>query len=294
MIGNASASDWEPRLLAWAKVRSDIKALIEIGSRAQAGTRVDSSSDYDYQLVTTEPQLYRDGTFAREIAPIWAVGRVDPTVGGGNKICAVFAGGVVIVDFVIVRHWEVRVATWAAHSSMAERFWPRRLRKGVDGLRLAIGPGFRVLKGGKSWESRYCGMVPKPQMLSVVECADLSDTAWIALVWATRKVVKGQYRAAEGAIHRIIAPNLLRLLYEEAVRGGAPARIDGAGAENWLAGNRLAESDVSVRPDGKVLADALLKYGALLKDVEKAILASKAPDREGLFGMIRSRLPRFP
>lgn len=153
MIGTVSAADWETRLLSWARAKRDIKALIEIGSRAQAGARVDEVSDYDYQLVTSEPEQYLDGRFAGEIAATWVASRLDPTVGGGNKVCVVFAGGQVIVDFVVVRNWELRVATWAAHSSGTERFWPVRLRKGVDGLRLAVGPGFRVLKGGTRGKS---------------------------------------------------------------------------------------------------------------------------------------------
>lgn len=132
--------------------------------------------------------------------------------------------------------------------------------------------------------------MPKQQVLSEAECVDLCDSAWIALVWATRKVCKGQYRAAVGAIQRVVGPNLMRLLYEEAVRTGAPARIDGAGAEKWLAEARLAGSEIIVSPDSETLGIALLKYAALLQEVEKSILGGKAPARDGLCGLMRDRL----
>src|ERR1035438_9972635 len=61
------------------------------GSRAQKGGAVDSWSDYDYQLITTRPERYGDGSFCRALGPCWAVGAHE-AFGNCVKVTAVYEG----------------------------------------------------------------------------------------------------------------------------------------------------------------------------------------------------------
>ena len=56
---------WDAALSAWSHDQDDIRALVQIGSRVQKGALVDPWSDYDYQLITTRPEKYGDGSFCR-------------------------------------------------------------------------------------------------------------------------------------------------------------------------------------------------------------------------------------
>ncbi len=67
---SSAADAWDSALSSWANSRADVKALVQIGSRVQKGSSPDAWSDFDYQLITSRPGDYRDGSFYRGPRPL--------------------------------------------------------------------------------------------------------------------------------------------------------------------------------------------------------------------------------
>ena len=138
---SVAGDGWDGALSAWAHARGDIRALVQIGSRAQPGASVDAWSDYDYQLVTTSPRSYADGRFCRELGAVWACG-AQMAFGNALKVTAVFDGALE-ADFVVIRHLDLLVAALALRFPATRPLWPRVLARGVDDLRIVAAPGWR-------------------------------------------------------------------------------------------------------------------------------------------------------
>lgn len=59
------------RIVEWASARPEIAALILTGSRARPGAAVDSFSDYDLEIFTTDPERYTsDSDWMKEIGGV--------------------------------------------------------------------------------------------------------------------------------------------------------------------------------------------------------------------------------
>jgi aminoglycoside 6-adenylyltransferase len=59
------------RLVEWAARQPDVRALVLTGSRARADGRVDDVSDYDLEVLTTEPARYATPEWMDELGPVW-------------------------------------------------------------------------------------------------------------------------------------------------------------------------------------------------------------------------------
>src|SRR3954470_12680562 len=147
------ASDWDETVKRWAHGRPDVSALVQIGSRVQPDASPDASSDYDYQLITPRREKFRTGEFVRELGPCWAVGR-EQSFGHAIKVTGIFPGARE-VDFVVLKKWEVVVATFALRFPGTASRWPALLRRGTEDLRIVAGQGWKMIKGGPVWENRY-------------------------------------------------------------------------------------------------------------------------------------------
>jgi len=229
--------EWEEALSQWAHARSDIKALVQIGSRVQAMGRADTWSDFDYQLVTSKPEQYLDGSFANQIGRCWSVG-TNRAFGNVTKVSAVYEGALE-AEFVILKHWEVVLATTALRWPQMEESWPQALCRGIEDLRGVAGSGWRLVKGGEKWKQRYGRLRPFQERLTRQEFDQLCGEFWSHLVWGIKKVQRGEYLAAQRAIHEILVEKTLRLLSEEALLDGNLAGPRGRRAENWLSPTRL-------------------------------------------------------
>lgn len=265
--------EWEEALSRWAHARSDIKALVQIGSRVQLTGLVDAWSDFDYQLITSRPARYLDGAFAQKICSCWAVG-ANRAFGNVTKISAVYDNSLE-VDFVILKHWEVRIAITALRLARTERWWPPTLRKGTEDLRRVAGLGWKVLKGGRAWEERYGRIKPFRAPFGRDTFEKLCGEFWSQMVWARKKAERGEYFAAQRAFHEVLFENTLRLLEEEVVLEGRPAKPLGRRAEEWLSPPRLKAARISVSPDRDSLLTALDRVASLFGDVSESIAGRK-------------------
>lgn len=264
---------WAAGVSAWAERRPDVQALVQIGSRVQAGAVVDEWSDHDYHLVTSSPESFTDGMFARELGPCWAVG-TQVAFGNAVKVTAVYEGALE-ADFVIVRQAEFLVALLAMRWPGTQGLWPRPLREGVASLRIVVGPGWRVIKGGEAWERRYARIAPLQVPLSEREFERLCGEFWTQLVWAAKKAARGEYRASRRGLHLHLVENCLRLLQEEALLGGRRSYPLGRRAEQWLTPAQLLGTDFRDGADRESLFKALGQVADTFEKTSAAVAAGR-------------------
>jgi hypothetical protein len=246
---------WSAAVSAWADAQDDIKALVQIGSRVQAAGSADRWSDYDYQIITSRPEKYRDGSFARELGASWVSG-AQISFGDAVKVTAVYEGAME-VDFVVLRHVEVLIATLALRWPSTARWWPRPLSAGVKNLRIVAAPGWKVIKGGAPWHERYSRISAISVPLTEREFTALCDEFWIQVVWAAKKACRGESLASQRAIHLSLVEASLRLFQEEAILDGRRAHPLGRRAENWLTPRQLQALAGGTKPDRASLMAAL-------------------------------------
>jgi len=264
---------WAATVSAWARGRPDIQALVQIGSRVQAGAVVDDWSDHDYHLVTSRPGNFLDGAFARELGPCWALG-TQIAFGNAVKVTAVYEGALE-ADFVVVRHADLLVAMLAMRWPGTQRWWPRPLREGVASLRIVAGPGWRVIKGGEAWERRYARIAPLQVPLGEREFEGLCGEFWTQLVWAAKKAARGEYRASRRALHLHLVENCLRILQEEALLEGKKSYPFGRRAEQWLSPDQLMGTDIRVGADRTSLLAALGQISDTFEKASAAVAAGR-------------------
>ncbi len=288
-----TAQEFENRIIAWAKQRPDIKALVLGGSRA--GTAgVDELSDWDFQLITTRPDDYRNTRWLTEIAPCWCA-HAESTPRGVIKVSAVFANGIE-ADFVPLANWQMRVVFWGMrHPRLAERM-PRRLLHGIRETRgFLLGSGFRLLVDGGGWGHRLTALQtswPEENIPHSVYIRHVS-AFWQKATWVCKKVARPEPRSAVLWMHAMLRDHLYALLAEEARLAGRPARAEARKAEQWLDDRRLAQTDIAVNLDQQALARALLAQIDLFEDVSRSVALARGfalPDNAAVAAWLRSEL----
>jgi hypothetical protein len=268
--------DWDRSVERWARGISEIAALIQIGSRVQRGATSDQWSDFDYQLITGSPQRFINGAFAQMIGPCWMISR-QSAFGNVTKVTAIFENGVE-ADFVILNKWEVLTALSALRFPWMEFLWPKVLQRGIRDLRHVAGRGWKMIKGGPAWSKRYARITEFSPQLSEVEFRDLVAGYWTQLVWAVKKIERGECLAAQRAIHLRLRETLFHLLEAEANSMGAVARPEARLAERWLRRERLDVCQGATSPEPGALLESLSELTSLLKDVSRCVAAKNRWD----------------
>jgi hypothetical protein len=248
---------WPAAISAWANRQEDIQALVQFGSRARQDGSTDTWSDYDYHLITSDPQKYRDGSFARELGPCWASAS-QFSFGDVDRVTAVYDGALE-ADFIILGHVDMVIVALALSWPASEPLWPRPLARGVRSLRIAAGPGWKVIKGGALWEKRYSRISPLRDLMGEEEFRGLCAKFWVELVWAAKKAARGEWRASQRAVHEHLVECGLRVFREEALLDGRQAHYVGRRAEAWLTKGQLEATGAGTRPERAALMSALVQ-----------------------------------
>jgi len=281
------------RISAWAESRPDITALVQIGSRVQAGGTVDQWSDYDFQLITRRPALYRDPAALHGLGETWVVSS-QRVFGGADKLTLILPGAAE-ADFVILSALELRIAFAALRAPGLAALWPPPLKFGVRDLRIVACPGWRVIKGGAAWERRYARLgaaVPWPR-LSEREFQEVCAAFWAAAVWTAKKIARGELRAAQRHFHVSLTETLWRLLEEEARDQARPARPEARRAETWLPPERVAGTGFPTAAEPAALRRALAASAAAFAEVANALARSRGwamPDHAAVREWLRGQL----
>lgn len=288
-----TAPEFEARLIAWARARPDIEALVQIGSRVQAGATVDAWSDWDYQLIVRDPAPYLNRTWPAQIAPCWAA-HLERTPRGVMKLSAVFAGGWE-ADFVLLTAWQMKLVCRAMRHPGAAAWYPAALREGVRNLRLVAGPGHRVVLGGPAWERRYAALGVAWPEAGFTADDFLFHTAgfWRHAVWTARKIRRGELRAAQRWAHVELREHTYALLAEEARLEGRAPRPEARQAERWLGAARLGQTAALTGVSQRELAGALLAELTLFREVTASVAARRGwvvPDHVAVEAWLRTEL----
>lgn len=296
-----TAAEFETRVADWVRNRPDIEAVVQIGSRAQPGGKVDAWSDWDYQLMTRDPKPYQDHAWLAQIAPCWCAHH-EKTSSGVVKLGAVFEGGLE-ADFVLLTAWQMKLVYWAMENPGLKSLYPRALVRGIHDTQRVVGPGYRLLKGGGSWEARLTALrVAWPEQVAITaeDFAHATSAFWRHAVWLIKKTSRGELRAAARWYTREMFDHAYTLLAEEtrlAGRGAGqqirPGDIPARKAEQWLDATRLRQTAITTAPDRKVMAQALLAAITLFEEVSASVATQRGfplPDYSALARWLRAEL----
>lgn len=289
-----TAEEFEARIVAWARRQPDVKALIQIGSRAQAGRNFDKWSDWDFHLVSTSPQKYYGTSWLAEIAPPWCV-NAERSSRGNMKVSVVFEEGLE-ADFVLLASWQMKLLYWGMKHPELAKWMPKRLHQGILEMRVILmNSGYRVLLGGASWEKRMAALDVQwgSRRMNEEEFNRHTSAYWQKAVWVAKKIARPELRSAMHWLHKLVLQHTYALLEEEAWLAGKGARPEALKAEKWLDAKRLAQTEIETEFSQSSLASALLAELSLFEDVSANIAKVNGfalPDYSAVAAWLRAEL----
>jgi hypothetical protein len=260
---------------AWAQREPSVQALVLIGSQSRRPDdpvwRADAQSDWDFQIITSNPQLFADAAWTRGLAgaEVRAYAVREARLGDVPKIAAVFAGAE--ADFVILpaaRLDQLKQATeLGQHSSAGE------VRRNLQSVAVVLRPGWRFLKGAETWEPYYrwiVAEVPDPR-LDDAAARSLAEGFVCDYVWTLRKLERGELLAAQRMLHRELAETNFRLLHELKLRRNERSFPDARRIERVAGANEVAGVTVAAMPAAASLHAAVVGSGATLRELMSAL-----------------------
>jgi hypothetical protein len=160
-------------------------------------------------------------------------------------------------------------------------------------------PGYRVVLGGKQWEERYSAIAtPWPlDGFSEAEYEHHLSGFWRHVVWITKKILRGEVRAAARWMQVELRKHTYALLEEEARLAGRTPRPEARQAERWLTEDRLRQTANPLTPNRRFLADALLEEITLFEDISRVVGQAHGFTQGGysqVSGWIREQLRDLP
>ena len=261
---------------AWAGREPTMEALVLIGSQTReaddAVWRADAQSDWDFQIVTSRPEMFFDSAWTRglEGGTLRAYALREARLGDVPKINAVFAEGE--ADFVILpagRLGQLRQATEGGqHRSAGE------VRRQLQSLAIVIRPGWRFLHGAEAWEPFYrqiVAEVPDPRLDDAAARA-LADGFVCDWVWVRRKLERGELTAAQRVLHRELAETNFRLLHELKLRRGERSFPEARRIERVAAAADLAAVTVDATCAPAALHAAAAKSAATCRELMRGLV----------------------
>jgi aminoglycoside 6-adenylyltransferase len=293
---NMTPPEFEARIVEWARLQSDMVALVQIGSRAQSGAVVDEWSDWDYQLIVRDPGRYQNRVWLTQIAPCWSA-HLERTSRGVMKLSVVFAGGIE-ADFVLLAAWQMKLVYWAMAHPGLQRFYPAMLRWGIANTRLIVRPGYRVILGGQAWEQRLAALAGPWLEPQFSEEDFIFHTAgfWRHAVWTAKKILRGEMRAAQRWAHLAVREHTYALLAEEARLAGRTPRPEARQAERWLTARQLQQTALPGGPDARDLVRSLLAEMELFREVTREVAKQRGfdePDYTAIETWLRTELAKL-
>lgn len=292
-----TAQEFETSIVEWARQQSDIVALVQIGSRVQAGGFVDTFSDWDFHLISTHPQRYFHPDWLAEIAQPWCA-YSERTPRGVIKVSAVFEGGLE-ADFIPLASWQMKLVYWCMRHPEWAEWMPIRLHRGIIDTRvILLGSGHKVLIGGEPWEQRLDALrvVWDTLRMSVEEYGKHNAAFWQKSVWVAKKIARPEPRSAMHWLHKLVLEHVYAMLEEEAWLAGRVARPQALKAEKWLDEKRLQQTAIITSIDQGGLARALLAELDLFAEVSASVASRRGfalPDYRAVEAWLRTELGKL-
>jgi len=262
-------------MTAWAEHEPAVQAVTLIGSRVREADdtvwRADAQSDWDFQIITTRPGIFAEAAWTRGLAgtEVRAYAARTARIGGVPKVNALFAGAE--VDFVVIPAGQLRLLKFCFRLGLHRR--EGRMRRAAQALAVVIRPGWRFLKGAKTWEPFYRRVVAE------VPDARLNDEAVRRLaeglvcdhVWTLRKLERGELLAAQRMLHRELAETNFRLLHELKLRRGERSFPEARRIERVATAAELADVGVDAPLEAMALRAAADQSAATCRELTRAL-----------------------
>ena len=254
----------------WAESRPDVVALVQIGSRVEKGSVPDSFSDYNFQLITTRPDLYAQPEWEKGLGEWWLTS-THPDVGGAQKATAVLHNGV-YADFTIFSHWSVRCAFALLRLPRIIPFLPLVVADETRLLQHAT-RGWTVLKGGGKWQERYSRLdsLARWQPATEEQFRQWLAEYWCFSVWVTNKLARGEMHAARRVFYHDMMERAWLLLEQEARCDGLESFPEARHAEYWLPEHRIMQLRIHTPASLIGMNSAVHQLNTLVSEVAETL-----------------------
>jgi hypothetical protein len=271
-----AANDFGSRMAAWAAREPSVSGLVLIGSRerdpADPVWGADAHSDWDFHVISSQPKLFADSAWTAGLAgtELRVYSSRVTRIGHVPKVNAIF--GDAEADFVVIPADVFRRAK--AQAKRGEHRKEGRARSFLQNLAIVIRPGFRFLKGARTWEPFYRQVVAEVTDVRMTDkiALGLADGFVCDYVWTLRKIERGELLTAQRMLHRELAETNFRLLHELKLRRGERSFPEARRIERVAGAAELAgvTPEASVQPAS--LSAAVEKSAATCRKLMAALV----------------------
>jgi hypothetical protein len=271
MVGNCGI---EAALRHWAEKEPSVQALVQIGSRVRANAAAecaaDAFSDWDYQIVSSDPEMFAGRAWFGSLGlgePLAYVARLG-RLGSATKISIAARDGE--IDLVVLPAVRLRQAKWLLKLGLAGCL--PGMRGPLGGLALVLRDGHRIVKGEEAWGDffrRVAGEFPVPR-LGDCDVTTIAEGFVCDFISTRKKIERGEFLAAQRWLHHQLAEVNFQLLHELRLRRGETTFPDARRVERLVADWRTVE--VSALPTAENLRAATEKSAATLRELMAALV----------------------
>jgi hypothetical protein len=237
--------------IEWAHRARAIKVVLLIGSRARNVTQIDSfdsGSDWDFQVVTSDPTLFDTVFWLKEAglpAPLAYVRR-EGRLGRVFKITSVFPDSEIDVAILPLRDLVLARSLWALKLG---RVLPAT-RSAFAEISMILRGGWRFLKGTSGWEYFFESIATSfaPTRLSDAVIINMAEGYVCDYVSALRKISRGEFLAAQRWLHNYLAETNFALLHELRLRSGKLSFPDARRIEMICEEDTISAVSINAKP----------------------------------------------
>lgn len=279
-----SATRFEETFVAWARREPSVAALVLIGSQCRVNGGVASAdrfSDWDYQVVTSRPELFSDRSWIQAAGlpePLAYTARLGRLARVG-KVTAMFPQA--DLDLVLLPAVKMRFACWVRKLGLGSLL---ARNPALGELALVLRPGHRVIKGGPGWErifDWFASAVPPPRIHDS-EVVAIAEGFVCDYVSTHQKIARGELLAAQRWLHANLAEANFRLVHELRLRQGKTTFPDARRIEALGDLGLVTTLAVRATPDRDSLLLAVERSGNTCRETVAALIGGAWRWPEGL------------
>lgn len=260
--------------MAWAKAEPSVLALIQIGSRVRPLDEfgaADCLSDWDFQVVTSDPARFeRRESYHDAFGVPLALAARGGRLGSARKITVLLADGE--IDIVVIPLKQIEDVWNRVTAGDYNHDFP--IMSALEDMYLVIIGGFNIIKGNVNVSALYAFVrsnVMAPR-LSVAEIIQIAEGFVCDYVSTSRKIMRGEYLAAQRWLHHQLAEANFRLAHEYRKRSGLPSFPDARRLELLLDDSARAALEVRAVPSRESLECALQKSAETCRSLMQSLV----------------------
>lgn len=261
------------RVTRWALDEPSVQLLVLIGSHSRPANDVagaDASSDWDFQIATTTPEMFADSkwTPAMQGPPLHYVYRPG-RLASAQKVTALFSDGE--LDLVVIPAPALRgVAQLVKEGRHGTN--PSAASALTD-LAAVLQGGYIIRKGADEFGELYrfvATEIPAARLSNEAVC-QLADGFVCDYISTLRKIARGEALAAQRWLHVQLAEVNFKLLHELRLREGRVSFPDARRLERF-ADPRLGAVTIESTLDAASLRRAVDNAAAMLRVLVAALV----------------------